>query len=347
MSFTNYLNNSAREIEYELSRLFIQWEKDIVRLTPRVSSVIRVFMKSMIGGKKLRGALVRLGYQLDRHNDIQDIVQAACAYEILHTALLIHDDIFDESTLRRGNPTAHYTLGGGHYGTSQAICLGDVGFFLALTRLRATNFPIRLKEKAEGVFIHTAHDTIVGQMMDIEGSRQKKGYTEKDVIDMYRTKTARYSFTGPLMVGAILAGAQEENISLLQTFGDNIGIAYQIQDDIFGMFGNTKTIGKPVDSDMKEGKMTILYLLAGKRANRKQKNTLTELYGKKTATRKDFTRVKDIMHATGALQYAQMKVREYVEKGRSVIPKITIDLKTQHMLVACTEYIAGENTITL
>src|SRR5438105_4238438 len=145
MNFQDYLLASSNEIskrkEQYLRRLLSGFETQ----APQLSRLYSLFRQSMQGGKVLRGTLVKLGYELVQGSSTQDIFKPALAIEILHSCLLIHDDIIDESPLRRGKPTIHNALGNTHYGISQTLCLGNLGFFLTMRLLAESNFDDKRK----------------------------------------------------------------------------------------------------------------------------------------------------------------------------------------------------------
>ena len=175
------------------------------------------FIQSCKGGKRIRGTLVKLGFELTGKKS-EEIIKIGAAYEIFHAAILIHDDIMDQSIVRRGKPSLHKRVG-----VAKAITLADYGFFLALQIIAESNFFEKSKIEALKLFARVAKDTAVGQIMDLEGL---------DPITTAKLKTAHYTISGPLQLGAILAGGSTDLIKVLGLFGENLGIAFQFQDDI-------------------------------------------------------------------------------------------------------------------
>ncbi len=126
MDFQSYLQQSADEINKKKGELLLHWRKNCIAINPKLERHIELFIANTHGGKCLRGVLVKLGYELRGHFVTEEVLTIAAAYEILHTSFLIHDDIIDQSIIRRGKPTLHKALGNNHYASSQAICLGDL-----------------------------------------------------------------------------------------------------------------------------------------------------------------------------------------------------------------------------
>lgn len=210
MNFRNYLKETAEKLNREIDKILKAWLKDVPNA--------RAFILACKGGKRIRGALTMLGYEIAGNYSRDEIIKVAAAYEILHSAILAHDDIMDQSQIRRGKPSLHKRVG-----VSKAITLADYGFFLAMKIISESKFPDKYKNNALNLFAQVMMDTAVGQIMDLEGL---------DKIATAKLKTARYTISGPLKLGAILAGSKPDLLDKLDQFGENLGIAYQIQDDI-------------------------------------------------------------------------------------------------------------------
>lgn len=232
MDFQKFLEKTARELDREVGKILEEQLKEAGKTDKKLVPLLKVFTESCQGGKRIRGSLVALGYQLARHlpgeqrrhlEGEEAIFKVAAAYEIMHTAILVHDDIIDKSLLRRDRPSLHQALGGNHYGISQAISLGDYGFFLAFKIIAEASFPQDDKIQALKLFSKVMMDTTWGEMLDLE---------KTDPLTIMKLKTARYSVAGPLELGAVLAGAGEKLLGRLGRLGENLGIAFQIRDDI-------------------------------------------------------------------------------------------------------------------
>lgn len=339
MHFNTYLSTSVPKIDKALFEILGRWEREITTIHPSFAPLAREFIASCKGGKRLRGTLVLLGYELAGGKPDNEIYKIAAAYEIFHTAILVHDDIIDQSDLRRGKPSLYHALGGDHYGISQAISLGDAGFFLALKIIAGSAFPDDLKNKAVRIFIDAMLDTAVGEMLDVVLPNKKNDVYEDDVVTVSRLKTARYSFASPLMVGATLAGATKNQLSRLEKFGESIGIAYQIQDDILGVFGDEKILGKSAISDMQEGKITLLFVHAKKHANKKQQEILNQYYGKKNISKSEAEKIRNIFMYTSSVDYTRRRVDFYTKNAKGTIQLITREIRFQKLLTDFTDFL--------
>lgn len=336
--FKTQLKQSGQEISLVLDSYFGEWRKKVEQIDIRLVPLMDAVIEANKGGKNLRGSLVRLGYEMFGGGDIDSINKAAAAYEIFQTAILIHDDIIDKSKLRRGKKTVYQSLGGDHYATSQAICLGDIGFFMAVNILSQADFPVESKSKAISSFTESMVETAMGEMLDVELPHTGNDYKEETVMAIYRYKTARYTIVGPLQMGAILAGVSDEILKNIKKFGDSLGIAYQIQDDILGIFGSEEQLGKSVNSDVEEGKATVLISHMMAHATEDQKQYLQDNYGKQVDDQK-FEQIKEIFEKSGSLEYARTKALKYVTEAKKLIPEITKNKQYQNLLDELADFL--------
>lgn len=294
-------------------------------------SLIKGFYRDLgdftTGGKRLRAFLVWLGYQVARGpvtHRILRILPICLAYELAHSFLLIHDDVIDQSQIRRGKPTIHQRYEkffGSHYGASQAIVLGDIACFEAFGLVSSSEFTDSQKVVCQKKLIEILLETGYGEALDVEYSHQKPKLSA--IWQMTQLKTAKYSFVGPLTLGAILAKATKGQIDALAKFGQKVGLAFQIQDDILGVFGDEKILGKSILSDLCEGKNTLLVYKAGELAKGQDKKDLDRLWGKKDAKMADLEKVRGIMTRSGAFEWCQMEKQRLVKSAKGYISKIT------------------------
>jgi geranylgeranyl diphosphate synthase, type I len=339
MNFLDYLKFSAEEINRELIDFLNHWLEQSAQVNPKLTAFNQMFIDSCQGGKRLRGTLVKLGYELAGGKATDEIIKPALALEIFQTAILAHDDVFDQSPLRRGKPTLYRALGGDHYGMSQAVCLGDISFFLATKIISETNFQNDLCNKAVSLFSEMVINTGWGEMLDIALPNLKEAKKEIDVMTIQKLKTADYTVTYPLSLGATLAGASDELLQPLRLVGENLGIAFQIQDDILGVFGDEKTLGKSVTSDVEEGKNTLLIVEALQNADGNQKEYLEKYYGKGEIGKENLEEIKRIFIETGALEYSRKKAADFVEAAKKEIIKMPAEKEYKEMLIQMADFL--------
>lgn len=339
MTFKDYLDANAQKINDVIRSVLLYWRAQVKKTAPDLVPPLDLYIDRSFGGKTLRGVLVCLGYRITGGENSSEILKAAAAIEIFQTSILAHDDIIDLSPTRRGKPTIYKALGDNHYALSQTICLGDVGFFMAAHALADSKFRPEYKVKAISAFSKMVINTGLGEMLDVELPRLKTGKTDNAVLTIHKLKTSYYTIIYPLTIGAILGGASQHLLDRFQIFGDKLGIAFQIQDDILGVFGNEEQLGKSVTSDIEEGKNTLLITESLKRADRKQKLFLEDYYGKGKITKEIHEKIKEIFESTGALAYSQKQSLKYVEQGKKVIPQITTNKETQKLLYELSDLI--------
>lgn len=278
------------------------------------------------GGKRIRGALTIVGYEMAGGTDRKMILQASRAVEVLHAYLLIIDDINDRSPVRRGGLPAHLLLadyyknkGLGvddlHFGESIAIHSSLVGCHTALKLIAELPVSPKLIIRATSALNQSLVVTGFGQANDVFNEVSGSEVDERAVSNVLEWKTAHYTFLSPLQLGLILAGGSDEQIASLQTFSLHAGMAYQISDDNLGVFGTEFESGKSPLDDIKEGKRTLLSIYALEHAKDADKNFLLQMLGHSGLTQLEFQRVKDIFVSSGALDYAREKAAYHVQKA--------------------------------
>ena len=349
MDAKEYLKDYVKKVGPILQDFFSKKITEARKISPICVDMLKKYQKYMEGGKKARGGLVVLGYKCAGGKDERAIIEVSIAVEIVHSFLLMHDDVMDQDVVRRGRPAMHrqyaqlhrkrYKKGDPeHYGLSMAIDVGDTGPFLAYEILVKSSFSKKRILEAishlNGVYLDTAY----GQALDVTLEHCEK-VSPGEVLLIFRLKTARYSVSGPSQLGAILAGASPDYLNLLEKYGEPVGIAFQIQDDILGTFGNEKTLGKAVDRDIKEGKNTLLIVKALEWANRKQRKFLKEHYGKEDLSQSEAEKIKKIIRDTGALEYSNKVGWQLIEKGKKYIGKITKDPYYQRLLASFADFV--------
>ncbi len=237
------------------------------------------------GGKRMRAFLVYLGYVIGGGRNLQKVLPISLAVEIIHSFLLIHDDIIDKSETRRGKVTIHKRyekLFDSHYGVSQAIVLGDMAYLEAFNLVNSSEFSPDLRIICQNKLNKVLLETVYGEVLDVEYSYKKPKFS--DIMQIADLKTARYSFVGPLSVGGILSKCSDGQMKALLEFGLLVGLAFQLQDDYLGVFGDEKILGKSVLSDMREGKNTLLIYKARELGTATDRKLINRLWGKSTSS---------------------------------------------------------------
>lgn len=275
------------------------------------------------GGKRIRGALTILGYEMSGGKNTKMIVQVARAIEMIHAYILIIDDIQDRSPMRRGDKSAHKKLSeyhsenelagnSDHFGMSIAINSALSGMHAAQMILASVDIAEDLRLKIISILNRTMAITVHGQTNDIFNEVSDE-VSEEDLNRVLKWKTAYYTLLNPLHVGMVLAGADCHVTDAITDYAVNTGIAFQITDDIISVFSEENHTGKNPMDDIKEGKKTILSVYALHHTSSADKNFLIRMLGNTNLKLAEFIRVKDILIASGALKNAQQLADEYIK----------------------------------
>lgn len=303
---------------------------------------------TLAGGKRLRPAFMLMGYEAAEGTDTERLINTSMAIELIHMFLLIHDDIIDRDALRHGVATLHerYADWGHrkldledsrHFGNSIALIVGDMVYSFGNNILFHSGFPHEHVFAALSKMQRIVSHTCVGEAKDIY-LEYRKNATSEEVLKMYEQKTARYTFEGPLHLGALLAGGTPELLETLSKYALPLGIAFQIQDDILGIFGDEARIGKPVGSDIQEGKMTILVTKAFERSGEHQTELKQILARGEQLTLSDIERFRAIMIESGVLEETKTLARTSIHTAKEALSSITLPEKTRAFLLGVADY---------
>jgi len=308
-------------------------------------SKIRDF--TLNGGKRVRPILVQMGHDLYSSEE-KGVVMASASIEILQTYLLIHDDIIDQSDYRRGKPSYHKQVEASLSGRTKeakriaenlAIVAGDLAESYAHQAILESGVPFRQAYLASLELSNIIEKTGYGQLIDIESSFNDS-FNEENLMTLHLWKTAKYTVEGPLKMGAILSGT-EEDISELLAFGDSLGVAFQLQDDIIGLFGEEAVTGKSVKSDVNEGKKTLLMLKAIERSPVADAKFIRECLKSGNVSDSDFERIRNIVISTGSLDYSKEMTSKLVRDARDHLQKIRGNPEVKNFLDWFADYLVN------
>lgn len=334
---------------------FLETVKKDYRLhlvSPLLFESIREF--TLREGKRIRPLLLILSYKayapLSKKIS-RKLYNASTCMEFLHNFMLIHDDIIDRSNLRRGKLTMHKILAHtvatqnpAKLGIDLSIIAGDIVYALAIDAFLSIDAPAERKERALKYFIQTAAFTAMGEFIDtVSGVKPVADVDEKDVFLNYTLKTARYTFDCPMVTGAILAGAAPDEIKKISRFGILIGQAFQIQDDIIGIFETEANIGKPILSDLQEGKKTILVTHAFRSLSGRRRTEFVKIFAKKTKTLKDLEAVKKIFIKTKSLDYALEAIQARLKEAQKILQGLRMNEEYRNLIGSCLIKLFGHS----
>lgn len=287
-----------------------------------------------IGGKRIRPALALMSYDLFQ-NDIEKALPIAMSVEVFHNFSLMHDDIMDDATLRRGKECVHIK-----YNTNTAILSGDMMLIKAYEYLQHYE-PLTFAQ-AFTIFNKMAIEVCEGQAMDMD-FEVRNNVTIPEYLQMITYKTS-VLIAASLQLGALVAGASKEDQEHIYEFGKNIGIAFQIQDDYLDTFGTPDLVGKKVGGDIIQNKKTYLYLKSIELSSEENKSRLAELY---SSTPEDedakVEEVKKIFKSAVADEYAKMVMEAYQQLAVSHVNSMNVDETKKKSLIEFAKFLVGRD----
>lgn len=291
------------------------------------------------GGKRLRAVLLAAAYEAYGGAGGADaVVMAGVALELFQAYLLIHDDVMDGDDLRRGGPAVHATLrerfGSVKEGESAAILAGDLARAMAQEALLAVPRPAALVVDAARELARVEQEVVQGQILDVRAG----AITPRAVDEMHALKTASYTTRGPLVMGAILAGAPEEERAKLARFATPLGVAFQLRDDCLGLFGDEAVTGKPKGSDLRHGKRTALVAeLAGDATG---EALLAKVLGNERAPADDVDALLGHIATRGAKARVEARLSARVEEAKASLAALDISNLSRGILAGAANAIA-------
>lgn len=340
------LNVYKGKIEYFLKEFFDRKIREVDTLGKEIREVVETLKEyTLRGGKRLRAILMIKGYSLLK-DECDEIIFASSSLELLQSYFLIHDDIIDMSDMRRGGPSYHKIYERKYenrlnsrarkFGENIAIVAGDLADAYCKEILIRSNFPEDVKFRALKILTEIIEMTGYGQIIDLFSSVKEK-FSAEDVMLMHKLKTAIYTIDGPLRLGAGLAGASEEYLEKISKFAIPLGIAFQIKDDILGLFGDEEVIGKPVTSDLEEGKKTlhIIYSLEDPSAEK----IIRSVLGKKGIGREEVEAVRRAVVECGGLSKAEEIARNLTEEAVKQLDNLEGRRETKEFLRSLAYYV--------
>ncbi|MBW9220852.1 polyprenyl synthetase family protein [Methanothermococcus sp. SCGC AD-155-M21] len=260
------------------------------------------------GGKRIRPYLAILAYLLKKE-DIEEVLPSAIAVELIHNYTLIHDDIMDNDDKRRGKPTVHV-----NYGMPIAILAGDLLYAKAFEAISNIEDSKKAHEVLK-ILSKSCVDVCIGQAMDME-FENRGSITLEEYFDMIYKKTGAL-IVSPVEIGAVMGECTEEEKRALCEYAKRIGLAFQTQDDILDLIGNKDKIGKPVGSDIREGKKTVIVIHALENLPKDKKERLLEIMGNNETTEEEIKEAIDILK--DSIDYAREITIKYIEESKEYL----------------------------
>jgi geranylgeranyl diphosphate synthase type I len=304
-------------------------------LTPLVDAVGALLR----GGKRLRAAFLYWGYRAGGGPDTEAVIRAATAMEFFQAAALLHDDVMDNSDTRRGMPSAHRRLADEHtaagwagsgdsYGVAGAILGGDLCLIWSDELLATSGLPAAALNRARPIFDRMRTQLMGGQFLDVlESARGWDELTTQQQVararKVIRYKSAKYTIEHPLLIGAAAADVSAADQEALSTYGLDLGEAFQLRDDLLGVFGDPAHTGKPAGDDLREGKRTVLVALTLDQANPSTVALFDKLLGAPDLDQTGVDELRDAIRASGAPDRVEQMIVDLTASARTALAAAT------------------------
>jgi len=349
--FKQYQQEKKSLILKELKEFFTKQKQGQLPYNPWGNEVFERLTLSLQNGKMIRGTLVFLGSEIQKSQNQESIVSLALAIELMHTGLLIHDDIMDNAESRRGLPTLHVSYSTmmqqkksrypKNTGRALAICVGDAAFFLGFQLLSHYKNK-EISQQLTSLYAKELHIVTTAQMFDISlGASSKPGIKLEDILSMYQEKTGRYSIYLPLIVGATCTNEPQSTCDHLKKFSDHIGIAYQLIDDTLDLFGSKQDTGKAVGQDIREGKQTpymyYLHTIGDSAINTR----LESLFSKGDISEEDLAWVQQTIRAHHIDTKIHSLIKLHTDLSLEAIQKIPMNNTQTQLFSSFVEYVTN------
>jgi geranylgeranyl diphosphate synthase type I len=325
-------------------------DEQTTRLAPLGDDAVRLLTEaraSVSGGKRFRAAFCYWGFRAvtgpsyDGSHEAT-LVRACASLELLHASALVHDDYMDASDTRRGRPATHRGFAAEHardgwrgdpeqYGAAAAILLGDLLLSWSDELLRRCGLPHDRVLAALDVFDRCRSEVIAGQFLDV--SVQARGMADVDAaMTVLRYKSAKYSIERPLHIGAALAGGDEQRLRQLSAFGLPLGEAFQLRDDLLGVFGDPTQTGKPAGGDLVEGKRTVLVALALDAAPQEDAARLDAALGTPLSVA-EVSELRRVIEASGAREQVERVIGDLAHRATEALDRADLGSPARDVLL--------------
>lgn len=320
------------------------------QLAPAAAELAGVILQ---GGKRLRPTLLIAGHGL-AGGDTGAVMGPALALELVHTCALLHDDLIDAAATRRGRPTTHVAFARRHaeeamagsseaFGRAVAILLGDLALVMGDelfcgADVSAENLVAGLRH-----FTVLRQEVMAGQYLDVAAA-QEGGATRDLVVLVATIKSGRYTITRPLQIGAVLAGASGGLVGGLERYGEPLGRAFQVRDDLLGAFGDEAVTGKSTASDLREGKRTLLVIEALERLEGAEREEFEALLGSAGLDQAGVDRLRGLLRGCGAVGAVQRQVDAWVREARVAVDGLGLPEPWSGALRGLADWVAARRS---
>ena len=320
----------------------------LAEIGPDVEDLLAAIASLLAGGKRLRAAFLYWGYRAAGQPDSEAAVRLATAMEMFQAAALIHDDVMDDSDTRRGMPAAHRVLATRHagrgwhgdaerFGLAGAILAGNLCLGWTEELYSTCGLPAEHLARGRSMFDRMRTQLMAGQFLDvIESVRPWDGLSTTERVEranrVIRYKSAKYTIEHPLLIGASAGGVAGEDLGRLSRYGLDLGHAFQLRDDLLGVFGDPAATGKPAGDDLREGKRTVLVAHTLSGAGRGARQRLEALLGDPDLTEHHVEDLRDIITGSGAVEAVEAEIERLAASAGQALAQTDLDPQASGVL---------------
>jgi geranylgeranyl diphosphate synthase type I len=313
-----------------------------------LAPVVEAVGELLAGGKRLRPVFAYWGWRAAGGADREELLAAVTSLELLQACALIHDDVMDDSDTRRGLPSVHRRFAAVHddaqwrgsasaFGRGAAILLGDLCLAWTDELYFSSGLPGEMLLRAKPILDEMRTELVAGQYLDLLEQASGSGSLER-ALQIARYKAAKYTIERPLHLGATLAGADDALLTAFSDYGLPLGEAFQLRDDVLGVFGDPAETGKPAGDDLREGKRTALIAMTLERATPTQRRVIEEHLGDRRLTADGVEQLRAVIVDTGALQQVEQLITELADRASAALDAVPVPARQvlQDLVAAAT-----------
>ncbi|OOC57204.1 MULTISPECIES: polyprenyl synthetase family protein [Nocardiopsis] len=339
------------DVDHELSGFSAAHRAQVLEIGEELAPAMDALEAMLSGGKRLRPTFCYWGWRgAGGAADDERVVRAAASLEFLQACALVHDDVIDNSDTRRGMPATHKRLAKLHadhgwsgdsegFGMGAAILIGDLCLVWSDEMYQASGFPAEVLRDGRPPFDAMRTEVMAGQYLDT--LEQVRGTaTREAALRVMRYKSAKYTVERPLHLGAALAGRHEELAGVYTAYGIPLGIAFQLRDDVLGVFGDPSTTGKPAGDDLREGKRTLVVAETLARVGAADAERFRSLLGAPDLSVESVGWMRSLIEESGALMVCEKMIGEYADEAVRALesPELDADAREplRRLVVAAT-----------
>lgn len=345
MTFQEYSAKSKETILQNIKRKLSEVNSSDEVLLFKNMSLLENLEAFATKGKFVRGTLFLMTAEMFSLEITDQLIDIASAIELVHSGLLIHDDIIDNDLTRRGDKTIYATYiergdkesakDTHHYGVSMGLVVGDISFFTAMSFLSSagSELPSLLKLLSDEIRM-----VCLAEAADSELGQTPREANKEEIHAVYKHKTARYTFTLPFVMAGIIAKADSQSLRSIEQLGELAGIIFQIKDDEIGLFGDEEKIGKPIGSDIREDKKTLIRAMLLERASEEDKEFLKTAFGNQNITNEEIGRVIEIGRRNEIPRVLHEEITEIMKKVWELFDSLQVREEYKNLLKELLEF---------